>query len=149
MQYEWTMRCKADPGVVEFYDFIAEQAGRCFSVRDPQSFVLAVHEAVVNSVKAVCSFAGSVSVTIQVSQDAVSVTVEDEGSGIPRDVVERLRMQTFADVAFAESGRGLLLIREIMDEVSFLPKGSNYIINMKMKRLERGTGWQFQGNAVK
>ncbi|BBW96118.1 ATP-binding protein [Geobacillus icigianus] len=143
MWLSWVVSCQAGEEAVEWFDFIAKQAARLLAVRDADLFVLAVHEAVVNAVKE-AKRAGDGSRTISLSffvtADDVTVMVEDEGDGISLETIERLAGMTLADVLLAESGRGLLLIREAMDAMAWMerPDGRRVLV-MAMKRK---AGWE-------
>jgi serine/threonine-protein kinase RsbW len=138
--YEITMQCKATEEAIEFCDLLAKQIACFFSLHDRDMFVLSVHEAVVNSVKAVKQLEkkredGAMVVSWRITEEEVMVTVADEGGGIPIKEIERLRQGSLEDVLLAESGRGLLLIKETMDAVSFEPRESGKCaIVMKMRR---------------
>ncbi|MBB6282443.1 serine/threonine-protein kinase RsbW [Geobacillus subterraneus] len=136
---EWVVRCKASEEAIAFCDLIAEQAACLFAVRDAELFVLAVHEAVVNAVKAVRQAGlgeGTVSLSFSVADGEVTVEVEDDGSGIPKETMKQLDGKTLADVVLAESGRGLLLIHEIMDAMAFVERAGRRVLVMKMQRVQ-------------
>lgn len=61
-----------------------------------------------------------VHVSWRCSQQGFSFTVEDEGPGVPAD----LRKRDWDNVSLEEHGRGLLLLRAILDEVCFNEKGN-------------------------
>lgn len=130
--------CKASEEAIAVCDLIAEQAARFFAVRDVELFVLAVHEAIVNAVKAVRQAGleeGTVSLVFSVADDEVTVAVEDDGGGIPKETMKQLGGKTLADVLLAESGRGLLLIHEIMDAMALVERaGGRRMLVMKMQR---------------
>ncbi|ATA59934.1 ATP-binding protein [Geobacillus stearothermophilus] len=134
----WIVRWRADEEAVLVCHLFAEQIASLFAVRDAELFVLAVHEAVVNAVKAVQRAgmeAGTISLSFFVTSADVAVAVEDEGGGVPADVIEQLDHMTLSDVLLAESGRGLLFIREIMDDVMWVEqKGGRRMLVMKMSR---------------
>jgi len=134
------VRCKASEEAIAFCDVIAEQAACLFAVRDAELFVLAVHEAVVNAVKAIRQAGleeGTISLSFSVAADEVTVAVEDDGGGIPKETIHQLGEKTLADVVLAESGRGLLLIHEIMDATAFVERvGGRRMLVMKMKRTQ-------------
>lgn len=99
----WIMRCRADEEAVLVCHLLAEQAASLFAVRDAELFVLAVHEAVVNAAKAVQRAgmeAGTISLSFFVTSADVAVAVEDEGGGVPADVIEQLDQMTLSDVFF-------------------------------------------------
>ncbi|AGT31958.2 ATP-binding protein [Geobacillus subterraneus] len=137
---EWMVRCEASEEAIAFCDLIAEQAAWLFAVRDAELFVLAVHEAVVNAVKAVRQAGleeGVVSLSFSMTDDEVTVAVEDDGGGIPQETMEQLGGKTLADVLLAESGRGLLLIHEIMDATALVERaGGRRVLVMKMQRAQ-------------
>jgi serine/threonine-protein kinase RsbW len=143
--YEITMRCKATEEAIDFCDLLAKQIARFFSLHDRDMFVLSVHEAVVNSVKAVKQLGKRIDddaliVSWQITEEEVTVTVTDEGGGIPIKEIERLMRESLEDVLLAESGRGLLLIKETMDTVSFEPHADGKCaIVMKMRRGQNGS----------
>jgi serine/threonine-protein kinase RsbW len=143
--YEITMQCKATEEAIDFCDLLAKQIARFFSLHDRDMFVLSVHEAVVNSIKAVKQLGrkiddGALVVSWRITEEEVTVTVTDEGGGIPIKEIERLGRESLEDVLLAESGRGLLLIKETMDVVSFVPhEGGKCAIVMKMRRGQNGS----------
>lgn len=138
--YEMTIQCVATDEAIDFCDWLAEQIARFFSVQDCDMFVLSVHEAVINSVKAVKQLGEETAkktflLSLRITEEDVTVTVMDEGDGIPIKQLERMRGTNLEDLLLAESGRGLLLIKETMDDI-WLEHRENgkCAIAMKMRR---------------
>jgi serine/threonine-protein kinase RsbW len=88
--------------------------------------VLATHEAAVNGI--VHGNGGdatrSVEVTVDLEAGDVVVQVSDEGCGFDwRNWLERARAR--ATVPEALSGRGILVMASVMDDVAFSPQGNS------------------------
>lgn len=133
--YEMTIQCVATDEAIDFCDLLAEQIARFFSVQDRD-----VHEAVINSVKAIKQLGEETAkktflLSLRITEEDVTVTVMDEGDGIPIKQLERMREKNLEDLLLAESGRGLLLIKETMDDI-WLEHRENgkCAIAMKMRR---------------
>ncbi|ABO66845.1 MULTISPECIES: ATP-binding protein [Geobacillus] len=141
MVAEWVVRCKASEEAIAFCDLIAEQTACLFAVRDAELFVLAVHEAIVNAVKAVRRLGlneGTILLFFSITDDEVTVAVEDDGDGIPKEMFKQLGRKTLSDVLLAESGRGLLLIHEIMDMTAVVERADGRrTLVMKMQRAQQ------------
>lgn len=97
-------------------------------------FVFAVNEATVNAVKY-----GSypVYVSVESNKDEIKVSIEDSGTGF--DINKRLTeiktkgpSQLLEERVFATSGRGLLLMYEICDDVLFNAKGTKVTLSKKI-----------------
>jgi serine/threonine-protein kinase RsbW len=142
--YEMTIQCAATDEAIDFCDLLAEQIARFFLVHDRDMFVLSVHEAVINSVEAIKQSGEEAGkntfiLSLRITEEDVTVTVTDEGGGIPIKQIERMREKRLEDMMFAESGRGLLLIKEIMDDVWFEQReNGKCAIVMKMRRGHNG-----------
>ncbi|AEH47777.1 ATP-binding protein [Parageobacillus thermoglucosidasius] len=143
--YEMTIQCVATEEAIDFCDLLAEQIARFFSVQDCDMFVLSVHEAVINSVEAIKTLRKDAAkktflLSLRVTEEDVTVTVVDEGDGIPSKQLERMGEESLEDLLLAESGRGLLLIKEVMDEI-WLERQENgkCAIAMRMRRGRNGS----------
>lgn len=95
---------------------------------------LSLEEALVNSVKHGNKFNPglSVDVTIEASPSCIGITVKDKGEGFDFNTVED---PTKTKNIGKLSGRGLFLIKKLMDEVKFLNGGSK--IEMKKFLIKR------------
>jgi serine/threonine-protein kinase RsbW len=142
--YEMKIQCEATDEAIDFCDLLAEQIARFFSVHDRDMFVLSVHEAVINSVAAIRQSGEETEkntfvLSLRITEEDVTVTVTDEGSGIPIKQIERMREKSLEDMLLAESGRGLLLIKETMDDIWFERReNGKCAIAMKMRRGRNG-----------
>lgn len=70
----------------------------------------------------------SVDVTVQVSDDALQVHVRDEGDGFDPG---RIPDPTDPGRVDLETGRGIFLIRQLMDEVRFNARGNSICMIMR------------------
>ncbi|OAT72844.1 ATP-binding protein [Parageobacillus thermoglucosidasius] len=142
--YEMTIQCVATDEAIDFCDLLAEQIARFLSVQDCDMFVLSVHEAVINSVEAIKQLGKEAAkktflLSLRITEEDVTVTVADEGDGIPIKQLERMREKSLEDLLLAESGRGLLLIKETMDDIWFeRQENGKCAIAMKMRRGRNG-----------
>ncbi len=66
-----------------------------------------------------------VSVEIELSDDAVTICIEDEGEGFDPD---KLPDPTFGENLLKESGRGVYLMRHLMDEVEHENDGRKVVM---------------------
>ena len=94
-------------------------------VIDPEqsNLFVALDEAFVNAVKHGNKFDSGklVRVTVDISPDRASFTIEDEGDGFD---VEAIPDPTNPENLFKTSGRGVMFIYNIMDEVSYNQRGN-------------------------
>src|SRR4051794_5709941 len=63
----------------------------------------------------------SASITVLVDDDTVSAVVRDDGAPLDADIVARA---TWPDDALAESGRGIVMARDALDELSYERAGA-------------------------
>ncbi len=106
---------KVEPFLNDLKDAIDEET---FS-----NIQLAVNEAVTNGIIHGNEEDASkkVRLTVQITDEEVKVTVEDEGSGFdPANLPD----PTDQEQLLKEGGRGVFLIKQFSDEVSFADKGS-------------------------
>jgi serine/threonine-protein kinase RsbW len=74
--------------------------------------------------------ARAVTVRVELTMDLVHVHVTDDGAGFdPRAVVPPLD----PEVLERETGRGLLIIRELADEVAFNPQGNSICMTLRRR----------------
>ncbi|MDH3492961.1 MAG: ATP-binding protein, partial [Acidobacteriota bacterium] len=84
---------------------------------------VALDEAFVNAVKHGNKYDTSkmVRISVEISPKKASFTIEDEGEGFD---VEAIPDPTDPENLFKTSGRGVMFIYNIMDEVSYNPRGN-------------------------
>jgi anti-sigma regulatory factor (Ser/Thr protein kinase) len=119
-------------------DMIAWVAGRAAAWGlHPQRLMqleLAVEEAVVN----ICDYAYEVppgELTMRVIPGESSLTVEIVDEGVPFDPLDVAEPDLRASVADrAVGGLGILLVRRVMDEVSYRRDGTHNILTLIIKR---------------
>ena len=80
----------------------------------------AVREAVINAMCAAEKMAptreSAIDIVVCCNEEYWEIQIADEGPGISETVLERLTTMDCADLLWSESGRGLLYIKEYMDE---------------------------------
>ena len=80
----------------------------------------AVREAVINAMCAAEKMAptreSAIDIVVCCNEENWEIQIADEGPGISETVLERLTTMDCADLLWSESGRGLLYIKEYMDE---------------------------------
>jgi serine/threonine-protein kinase RsbW len=108
---------------------------------DPLHMEICAVEAVTNSVKHACGIGSEkeVEVIFTLSDDFVTIDVCDEGTALNRTILESKGAESFAydpdDLeSLSEGGRGLAIIKEIMDEVSYETRDGRNCLRM-VKRL--------------
>ena len=91
---------------------------------------LSIHEAVTNAILHGNNFDihKKIGISIFVEKDKCVVTVSDEGQGFTKDVYD----QKTQNLSQNQGGRGLLLIHQSMDSVSFQQSGDKFILSMTM-----------------
>lgn len=82
----------------------------------------AVHEAIINSVEATiknCERPEEKTIKLRIfaSTNEAEVHIIDQAGGIPDDKIEKLEERSLEDVLFGDNGRGILLIKELVDKV--------------------------------
>jgi len=120
-----------DPIVSHLADHLAR-----FGYADSDSNVrVALHEAITNAIRHGNQLDANKKVTIEVELDQRQAvfTITDEGPGFdPSDVCD----PTEGENLFRDCGRGLLLIRHLMNEVSYNQRGNQVIMIKKSPRVE-------------
>lgn len=118
-------------------ELLSEEMGRKMSLSEDQqdNLAIAVTEAVGNAI-----VHGNkkdpeknVIVTFRLEEDKIEVSVQDEGKGFdPGELADPLDPNNL----MKESGRGIFILKSLMDEVSFSfsPKGTTLRFVMKKKR---------------
>jgi serine/threonine-protein kinase RsbW len=93
---------------------------------DPFHIEICTVEAVTNSIKHACGHGSSkeIEVIFALSEDSLTINVCDEGMPLDSAILKSKGTETFDcdpdDLdSLAEGGRGLAIIKEIMDEVSY------------------------------
>lgn len=133
------LRCPANVETIEFCDLVIDSLASFFAVRDKQAFVLSVHEAIINSIEAVrtqCNkLDADLTLSVRITKDDVTVFISDAANGLSKQLIESRQTKRLEDVLLEESGRGLLLIREMMDALWVEPlDNGTYALGMKMRR---------------
>jgi serine/threonine-protein kinase RsbW len=138
--YEIAVQCPAEMEAIEFCDMLMEHLSRFFTVREQEALVLSVHEAIINSIEAMRklygeSHAKTFSLFMRITEEDMTILVSDYANGLPAHEIEKLQTKRLEDLLLAESGRGLLLIKELMDDIWFEQReNGQYAIGMKMRR---------------
>lgn len=121
----------SDPGKIievdEFAETRIEAMG--FSQDQRDDIAIAISEAVNNAIEHGNRGDSSKNVHLEMEelQDGIRIRVRDEGEGFnPQTVAD----PTDPDNLLAESGRGLLIIEHLMDEVNVVPSGKGTLIEM-------------------
>ncbi|MBP7216502.1 MAG: ATP-binding protein [Candidatus Omnitrophica bacterium] len=106
-----------------YTQFLTEQLA-AYSLSEEQLFdlKLALQEALVNAIKHGNKFnpALSVEVAVEASEQSITISVHDQGEGFN---VEHIPDPTDGANLSKTSGRGLFLIRKLMDQVEFFDCG--------------------------
>lgn len=92
---------------------------------------LSIHEAVTNAIihGNNSEIHKNIGVTIVVHKDKCIVNVSDDGEGF---TIEKYQQTIHNSINQNEGGRGLLLIHQTMDSVSFQRMGEKFIISMTL-----------------
>jgi serine/threonine-protein kinase RsbW len=130
------------PSAVEFLDgvlnHISERLVKMRIVdRDSIEVVVALDEAIVNAIKHGNGYDASKHVTIvtEITKDEARFQVTDEGEGFSvQDVPDPCAPENL----LRTSGRGILLIRSIMDEVAYNDRGNSLLMVKRAASPERG-----------
>ncbi|WP_233414519.1 ATP-binding protein [Thermaerobacillus caldiproteolyticus] len=138
--YEITVKCPATIEAMEFCDAFVESIAQFFSIHERESLVLSIHEAIINSIEAMKQLYGedhnnTFSLYMRITEEELMILVIDRANGIPAHEHKKLHVNSLEDLLLAESGRGLLLIKELMDDMWFEQReDGEYAIGMKMRR---------------
>lgn len=91
---------------------------------------LSIHEAVTNAILHGnnSKIHKKIGISLNVEKDKCVVTVSDEGQGFTKEVY----IQKTQNNSQNEGGRGLLLIHQSMNSVSFQQSGDKFILSMTM-----------------
>ncbi|MGD8188918.1 ATP-binding protein [Brevibacillus ginsengisoli] len=115
--------CPASIEMVEYLDQICEWTISRYNKLESRKVVLAVHEAIINSVEAMKRRYGeqntesNISLKIRLQMEEIEVKIIDSAGGLSAEAKERLQNQDFDDLIWEEDGRGLLFIKHLVDEV--------------------------------
>lgn len=108
------------------------------SMHDDDMFVLqlALEEALVNAIKHGNKMNPDllVAVTIQLSSDEIVITIKDKGEGFDHEVVSN---PTQEENINRLSGRGVFLIKNLMDTVEYFDQGSGIRMVKNLKKGDR------------
>jgi len=138
--YEMVLRCPANAEAIEFCDLFIDSLSSFFAVLDRPALVLSVHEAIINSIEAVRKLCrehddNTLTLFVRVGKEEVTIFVSDSANSLPVQAIENRRAKQLEDVLLEESGRGLLLMRELMDDIWVEPlENGTYALGMKMRR---------------
>jgi serine/threonine-protein kinase RsbW len=138
--YEITVQCPAKMEAIEFCDMLMEHISHFFTIQEREAFVLSVHEAIINSIEAMRklygeSHARTFSLFMRITEKDITILVSDCADGLPAHEIEKLQTKHLEDLLLAESGRGLLLIKELMDDIWFEQReNGQHAIGMRIRR---------------
>ena len=112
---------------------------------DPLQIEICTVEAVTNSIKHACGVGSSkeVEIIFTLSDDALTINICDEGTPLDRAVLQNKGSQCFDFdpdhlESLSETGRGLAIIKAIMDDVSYETRNGKNCLTL-MKWLDRKT----------
>lgn len=119
------------PDVADFAERIGIEAGLGESEVD--DLAIAVTEAVTNAIAHgnKGEITKNVTITLEITRSFVSAEIRDEGNGFDPEMI---RDPLNAENLLNDSGRGILIMRELMDEVKIEPSKSGTLISLKKKR---------------
>ncbi len=115
--------CPAAVEMVEYLDQICEWTLSRINQVEHKKIVLAVHEAIINSVEAMKRRYGEryyekqISMKIKVMSESIEIKVIDSAGGLPLEIQDKWKSKALEDLVWEEDGRGLLFMRHLMDEV--------------------------------
>lgn len=122
----------SDPNRIVEVDEFAERICRslAFEQDDCDDIAISVTEAVNNAIEHGNSGDSTKSVTIVFKplDDGLQIEVSDQGDGFE---VDQIKDPTDPENLLAESGRGILIIRHLMDEVNVFPSQNGTMVSMK------------------
>lgn len=128
------MRSSADelPEVINRVEILAGEAG--FGEREIMHVTSSLYEAITNAIEHGNRGDERKKVEVEAAQrgDVLEIRVRDEGGGFSRDEV---RDPTEEDGIFEARGRGVLIMRKMMDNVSYNERGNE--VTLKLARRER------------
>jgi serine/threonine-protein kinase RsbW len=139
------------PSRVEYLDgvlnYLSEHLVR-MGIVEPDSIdvVVALDEAIVNAIKHGNGYDPHkrVKVIAEISQEQATFSIEDEGMGFR---IEEVPDPCAPENLLRPNGRGLLLIRNIMDEVSYNARGNSMTMVKRSETLGRRANGRASGHA--
>jgi len=121
------------PGTIT--SILQETKGKMpLSPDDESEFRLILEEAIVNAIRHGndCNTSLKVQIKITFEEDILIMTVADEGQGFDYNALSDPLKES---EALATSGRGIFLIKQMSDEVTFNETGSEITIIKKLKKV--------------
>jgi len=122
---------------LEFIDISVEAALKIVGVDMPERLSFAVREAFINAMCVAESLneekMSSIETQLTVSDECLEIRVLDEGGGLPDNWQEKISNITCEEFIMGVSGRGLIFIKEYMDEMcsEFADDGRHVLIMRK------------------
>lgn len=137
--FEVSLRLPIEDVAIDFADKICLETFEFFQLESADEIFFATHEAIINAVEIMkkttqCKEKDYINLGIRISINEVEIIIEDFGPGIPFETWDELKTKSFDDALLDESGRGLLFIKEFMDEVfAYLDKDDKHTLVLKRK----------------
>lgn len=107
------------------------------NIRERKRIVFACNEAVMNSVQAMIEkgkMHKDIVLHMKIYDSEIELNVVDYAGGIPEDTQKKLNQLTFTDMEDSIRGRGLLFIKNIMDELWFrYLENQGFLVGMRAK----------------
>lgn len=115
--------CPASVEMVDFLDQISEWIIARYNRLESRKMVMAIHEAIINSVEAMKRRYGTdhtanhISMKMRLHTDQIEVMIIDTAGGLSVEVQEKMKQPDFHACLWEEDGRGLFIIHHLVDEV--------------------------------
>ncbi|MCW2279269.1 ATP-binding protein [Heliophilum fasciatum] len=127
---------EAVPLMIDLVDAVCTTVLARVDFAHTPSLVFAIHEAVINAVEAVqhaaCEQDRMVSVRLQRENDSIVVEVKNRATAKAAQLNDWLTTNSFFDVLWKSHGRGLLLIRHMVDELDIRQCNEEVIVSMRV-----------------
>ncbi|WP_078553711.1 ATP-binding protein [Alkalihalobacterium alkalicellulosilyticum] len=137
LSLQFTLPCRIDS--ISYFDQVIPYAIEQYVGEAQPHFSFAIHELLINSLEAVHTQFGKetseeISVDVTVNEVDMIVTVTDNAGGLSEEDLVNIHELRLEDIVFQERGRGLLMVKELVDKLTFSKEGEHRFSTKIRKR---------------
>ncbi|WP_346354420.1 ATP-binding protein [Azotosporobacter soli] len=132
----WALEVEAVPAELARVDAFAEDLFQRLCPEEGERLSFVLREAVLNALEAMAESEGKERIEIEVSVDwqGIVICIIDQGFGFQPEWQEKLAEASMEDCLLDERGRGLLFIRQMVDEIwSFYQPERGHVFGMRKR----------------
>ncbi|MFC4322219.1 ATP-binding protein [Litchfieldia salsa] len=125
--------------VIEQIDDVVKSFLKCLSGDVDRRLVFAIHELIINAFEATLRKYNDqasnypINLYIKMEENVILVEITDQGDGMAHHL-NPIDHKQLEEVLLQDRGRGLLMVKKMVDKISFLNEGKGFKVSIEKRR---------------